>query len=161
MADMIVKLYELSRGAAAQACERCAGVSIRRAGAFERHQVVAWVEARFPPGWGSECRVAFSRQPISCFVAVKEGRLLGFACYNTTARGFFGPTGVDEAARGAGVGTALLMESLEALMADGHAYAIIGGVGPRQFYERAVGAVEIPGSTPGLYRDRIKPSGGD
>ena len=36
---------------------------------------------------------------------------------------------------------------------EGHAYAIIGGVGPKDFYSRVVGAIEIPGSDPGIYRD--------
>ena len=35
--------------------------------------------------------------------------------------------------------------------ADGFAYAIIGGVGPAAFYAKAVGAVDIAGSTPGIY----------
>jgi hypothetical protein len=30
-------------------------------------------------------------------------------------------------------------------------YAIIGGVGPAEFYAKAVGAVPIEGSTPGIY----------
>ena len=156
MADMLVKLYDLPESGPSQARVASVGVNIRRARAFERHQVVSWVEARFPPGWGSECRVAFSRVPVSCFVATRSGELLGFACHGTTARGFFGPTGVDEDARGQGIGKALLMVCMDALRADGHAYAIIGGVGPRAFYEKAVGAVEIPGSTPGIYGDRIK-----
>jgi GNAT superfamily N-acetyltransferase len=46
-------------------------------------------------------------------------------------RGFFGPAGVAESARGFGLGKALLMKALEALREIGHAYAIIGGVEPR------------------------------
>jgi predicted N-acetyltransferase YhbS len=70
-------------------------------------------------------------------------------------RGFFGPTGVAESARGLGIGKALLMLSLEALRESGHAYAIIGGVGPREFYAKACGAIEIPGSDPGVYGDLL------
>lgn len=38
-------------------------------------------------------------------------------------------------------------------VAQGYAYAIIGGVGPhvQGFYEKAVGAVLIEGSEPGVY----------
>ncbi len=154
---MIVSLYDLPQRTPFVDVMREAGISIRRARAFERHQVVPWVSERFWPGWASEVEVSFARLPISCFVAVKEGKLLGFACYETTARGFFGPTGVDEAARGQGVGTALLMTTLRAMHVEGYAYAIIGGVGPKEFYAVTVGAVEIPDSSPGIYGDRIKP----
>jgi hypothetical protein len=53
------------------------------------------------------------------------------------------------------LGKALLMKSLEALREDGYAYAIIGGVGPREFYANACGAIEIPGSDPGIYADLL------
>lgn len=43
------------------------------------------------------------------------------------------------------------------MRAAGYAYAIIGGVGPADFYARAVGAVEIPDSTPGIYADMLSP----
>jgi len=33
----------------------------------------------------------------------------------------------------------------------GYAYAIIGDVGPSAFYERTVGAIQIPDSAPGIY----------
>jgi hypothetical protein len=37
----------------------------------------------------------------------------------------------------------------------GYAYAIIGGAGPVDFYQKTVGAIEIEGSVPGIYRDRL------
>jgi len=37
----------------------------------------------------------------------------------------------------------------------GYGYAIIGGVGPADFYTKVAGAVEIEGSSPGIYRDRL------
>ena len=79
--------------------------------------------------------------------------MLGFACHDTTAPGFFGPTGTAETARGRGIGAALLASTLQAMRMDGYAYAIIGGVGEhvRGFYEKTVGAVVIDGSTPGIY----------
>jgi len=38
----------------------------------------------------------------------------------------------------------------------GYAYGIIGGAGPTEFYERAVGATVILDSVPGIYADPIK-----
>jgi hypothetical protein len=49
------------------------------------------------------------------------------------------------------VGRALLLSALHAQRARGYAYAIIGGVGPSEFYAKTVAAIAIPGSTPGIY----------
>ena len=38
------------------------------------------------------------------------------------------------------------------MKALGYGYAIIGGVGPAEFYEKAVGATIIQGSEPGIYK---------
>ena len=148
-ADILVRLYALPpldlSGMGAT------GVTIRRPIAPERHVIVAWVAREFELGWASEVEVAFTNHPPSCFVAVKGQDILGFACYDATARGLFGPTGVTEVARGRGIGAALLMASLHAMREQGYAYAVIGGVGPAEYYARTVGATLIEGSTPGIY----------
>ena len=97
-----------------------------------------------------------SRQPPTCFLATQGGRLIGFSCHEAIARGFFGPTGVEEASRGKGIGHALLLASLLDLKVMGYAYAIIGDVGPSEFYERTVGAIQIPNSEPGIYAGMLK-----
>lgn len=152
---MLVRLYALPELAPALAAQREAGVDIRRALAPEKHLVVGWVRQQFSAKWASECEVAFSGHPISCFVAIESGKLVGFACYDATYKGFFGPTGVSEAFRGRGIGKALLLVCLHTMAAQGYGYAIIGGVGPAEFYARTVGAVEIEGSTPGIYRGAL------
>ena len=154
MIDMLVRLYDLPDSAALYAEVAASGVTLRRARAFEKHTVAAFART-FSEKWASEVEVALSRQPVACFIATREKRILGFACYDTTMRGFFGPTGVAQEARGMGLGKALLFKSLEALRETGHAYAIIGGVGPREFYEKVCGAIEIPGSDPGIYGDLL------
>lgn len=153
MIDMLVRLYELPDPCGVYAGLEERGIVLRRARAYERHIVAGWAGEHFSPKWESEVKVAFSRQPVTCFVATREKEILGFACYETTARGFYGPTGVGESARGAGIGKALLFKCMEGLKEMGYVYGVIGGVGPREFYEKAVGAVEIPGSDPGIYRD--------
>ena len=45
--------------------------------------------------------------------------------------------------------------ALSAMAADGYAYAIIAGVGPIDFYKKAVNAIEIPKSSPGIYRGML------
>lgn len=38
---------------------------------------------------------------------------------------------------------------------EGYAYAIVGSVGPVNFYEKTVSAVMIDGSDPSIYKDLI------
>lgn len=144
--DLLVKLYDLP------AIPPLPGIDIRAALAPEREPLLDWVEARFGRGWRGEVAGAFGTCPVRCQIAVEDRRILGFACWDVTAKGLFGPTGVDEAARGRGVGKALLLSTLWSLRHAGYAYAVIGGAGPVEFYSAACGAEPIPGSEPGLYR---------
>lgn len=156
MTDMLVKLYDLADVAPLIVKLRDQGIVIRVAMAYEKHHVVEWVRRTFGAGWASECDVAFSNRPVSCFIAAEKGMIVGFACYHSTCKDFFGPTGVAEVRRGQGIGKALFLSCLHAMAADGYAYAIIGGVGPTDFYAKAAGATTIEGSTPGIYRDGLK-----
>ena len=155
MIDMLVRLYDLPDNAALYHGVAEKGVTLRRARAFEKHTVATFAKANFSEKWVSEIEVALSRQPVACYIATRDKEILGFACFDTTQRGFFGPTGVLESARGLGLGKALLMKALEALREIGYAYAIIGGVGPKEFYAKNCGAIEIPGSDPGTYADLL------
>lgn len=155
MIDMLVRLYDLPDPTAIYQKIAAEGITLRRARAFEAHSVATFVQNHFSEKWVSEAQVALSRQPIACFIATREQQIVGFACYDTTQRGFFGPTGVAEDARNLGLGKALLFKSLQALLELGHAYAIIGGVGPKEFYAKVCGAIEIPGSDPGVYADLL------
>lgn len=129
---------------------------IRRAQPFELTQVRTFVAENFSQSWADEISVGFARQPISVFVATIDRELVGFAAYECTRRGFFGPTGVIPAAQGKGVGKDLLLASLHALASMGYVYAIIGAAGPVRFYQKAVGAIIIPDSEPGIYTDSLK-----
>ncbi|MGJ8673295.1 GNAT family N-acetyltransferase [Rubritalea sp.] len=153
MIDMLVNLYELPDASELYQKLDGQGIILRRANAYERHIVADWVGEHFSPKWVSEVKVAFSRQPITCYIATRDKQILGFACIETTAKGFYGPTGVSEEARGTGIGKALLFRCMEALKESGYVYGVIGGVGPREFYEKTIGATEIPNSDPGVYRD--------
>jgi len=115
-----------------------------------------WVRQTFGAAWASECEVAFSNHPVSCFIAVEDSKIIGFACYDATCKDFFGPEGVSEAARGRGIGKTLLLSCLHAMIAQGYAYAIIGGAGPVDFYAKTTGAVIIEGSVPGIYRGMLR-----
>jgi GNAT superfamily N-acetyltransferase len=156
MPDMLVRLYDLPEFESLESFERKTGVVIRRAIAPEKHVITDWIGQHFGRGWVSEAEVAFARNPVTCLIAVQEGKLVGFACYDATMRGFFGPTGVDEAERGRGVGKLLFLYSLQLMRNDGYGYAIIGGAGPTGFYEKTAGAVSIPDSVPGIYKGMLR-----
>ncbi|MBD7970222.1 GNAT family N-acetyltransferase [Paenibacillus gallinarum] len=155
MPDMLVKLYDLPEVESLRSYGQRTGVTIRRAIAPEKHVVADWVGKHFGKGWVSEAEVAFSRSPITCLVAVENGKMLGFACYDATVKGFFGPTGVDEKERGRGIGKMLLLYALDYMKQEGYGYAIIGGAGPTQFYAKTTGATVIEGSVPGMYKGML------
>ncbi len=150
---MLVRLYNLPLSGDLFCQLEEQGITIRRARPYEKHIVQDWVGKNFSPKWVSECGIAFTRQPVSCYIATREKKILGFACCEVTARGFLGPMGVGEDTRAAGLGKALLLAALNHLHDMGYVYAIIGGVGPAAFYEHCVNAIPIPDSSPGLYVD--------
>lgn len=156
MPDLLIRLYDLPQDAAA-ARLAAAGVVVRRALPPERELVLDWIGARFPRIWVSEAAVALSHLPVRCWIAVKDEQLVGFACHDATAKGFFGPTGVDAEARGQGIGEALLLATLKGMREAGYAYGVIGAPGPLDFYKRRLDAFEIPGSEPGAYRGMLRP----
>lgn len=154
MADLLVKLYKWKPS------DRTPpeGVTIRRAFAAEKRLVAQWVSEHFGERWASECEISFMRQPVACFIATDDLNVMGFAAYDATARGFFGPTGVMESARQKGIGHALLAATLQDMASQGYAYGIIGATNSPEFYRKEVDAIEIPESTPGFYRGMLKPS---
>jgi GNAT superfamily N-acetyltransferase len=155
MTDLLVKLYDLPDAADPVEALNRKGIKIRRAMAYEKHLAVNWVRQTFGRRWASECDVSFANRPISCYVATHGGEIVGFASFDSTALGFFGPTGVAEHFRGRGVGKALLLACLHGMRQKGYAYAIIGSVGPTAFYSSVLNVLEIPDSTPGVYRDML------
>ena len=150
--DMLVKLYDLPDSSELFTGLAKADISIRRAMAPDKHKVLAFVKKEFSDAWADETDVAFARQPITCFIAAHKRDLVGFACHDATCVNFFGPTGVAAGARNKGIGAALLFACLADMRSQGFAYAIIGGVGPAEFYVKTVGAIPIEGSAPGIYR---------
>jgi GNAT superfamily N-acetyltransferase len=153
--DLLVNLHSRKLTALA---ERVAMVeaAIRVALPPELHIVQRFVRDNFSDYWVSEATVAMAHQPPGCLIAIVKGELVGFACYDATARGFFGPTGIAEAHRSRGIGLALLYRTLEAMKAQGYAYAVIGSVGPTEFYANAVGAVPIEADREDIYQGLLR-----
>jgi GNAT superfamily N-acetyltransferase len=155
VADLLVRLYDLP-AFEATAKVAAAGITIRRALSPERYFIIEWVREKFGEIWAGEVSAGLARMPVTVLVAVKDDALLGFACFDTSAKGFFGPTGVDETARGQGIGEALLIATLRSMREEGYAYAVIGDPGPVEFYKKRLDALEIPGSKPGIYKGMLR-----
>jgi predicted N-acetyltransferase YhbS len=122
----------------------------------ELHLIQSWVREHFSEYWVSEVTVAMAHQPPGCLVAILDGQLVGFACYDATVRGFFGPTGVAESHRGKNIGLALFYHTLAAMKSHGYAYAIIGSAGPVDFYVKALGAVPIEANGEDIYQGLLR-----
>jgi hypothetical protein len=156
MSDMLVKLYEIQDDWVFLNEQAAHGVTLRKPIGPEKRHVIDWVSTHFGDAWASEADAALARQPVTCFIALHRATLIGFACYDATALGFFGPGGVAEPFRGKGTGRALLLACLLDMKLKGYGYAIIGDAGPTGFYAKTVGAVEIPNSTPGVYKHMLR-----
>lgn len=151
MPDMLVRLYDLPDAAPVMQRVENGGFRVRRAAGWDRIRLREFIRANFQDIWAMEADRAFSWTPITCYVATKDGEIVGFAVYECTMHDYFGPTGVREDLRGNGLGEALLLASLGSMREMGYAYAIIGAVGPAEFYKKAVGATVIRGSDPGIF----------
>lgn len=155
MEDMLVKLYELPDYSNIISDLKSDNIKISRAMSPDKYQILEWIENNSSIYAKGEASVCFSNKPISLFVASKGNQIIGYACYNATKLGFFGPTRVFDTFQGKGIGKALLYVSLLSMQNEGYGYAIIGGVGPKEFYKKSVNAIEIPNSNPGVYKDFI------
>ncbi|MEZ0310175.1 MAG: GNAT family N-acetyltransferase [Myxococcota bacterium] len=150
--DMLIKLYDLPAAPPALA----AGIAVRKPIGPEHDLVRAWISEHFSRGWASEAGVALANRPASLFIATRDDALLGFCCYDATAKAFVGPIGVLETTRGTGVGAHLLRACLTDMIAVGYGYGIVGYVGAADFFRKVAGAVEIDGSTPGVYGGMLR-----
>jgi hypothetical protein len=153
MTDLLVRLYDLKYDWRFVEEQAQLGITIRKPIGSEKRLIVDWVQTMFSDGWASECDVACSYHPMRCFIATRPNKLIGFACYDSAGLGFFGPIGVEESERGLGTGKALLLACLLDMKLQGYGYAVIGFVGPAEWYQKTVGAIEIPDSSPSIWRD--------
>lgn len=120
---------------------RAGGVCIRQAVADQRDAARAWMRQHFPGGWELEVDLTFEFAPIPLWLAWDGDKIVGFAMHGVEMfEGGFGPTGVDEAYRGKGIGGALLLRTMADMQQRGITACEIPWVGPIRFYSNIVGA---------------------
>lgn len=109
MAGMLVKLYsqrkEDNRDILAKE-----GITLRRALAIDKQPIVNFISSQFNDicsGWVDECVATLYRQPTTCFIAIEYKKVIGFACFDATAKGMVGPIGVHDSYRNKGIAKAL------------------------------------------------------
>jgi len=154
--DMLVKLYDLPDNIPGLKELKKQGILIKRALPVDKHRIIEFIKDTFSKGWASECDTCFSNKPVTCFIAVKEKKIIGFACYDATARNFFGPMGITYTYRGKGIGRVLLLKCLLSMKEAEYAYAIIGCVDDAvEFYHKTVNAIIIDDSFPGIFSRMI------
>lgn len=142
--DMIVNLTKLPKGP-----ELAEDIKLKRAFIGDKGRIIDFVKSNFQPTWAYEVEHAIMQSPSKCFIATRNGELLGFACYDSSAKGFFGPTGVLDSERGNKIGAALLIRTFEAMREYGYGYGIIGWVNEAEmFYRKIVNAEYIPNGEP-------------
>jgi len=141
--DMIVNLTKLPD------MKENRRLKIKRAFVGDKAAILAFVEANFQKSWVYEVEHALMAEVSKCFIATENGEIIGFVCYDSSAKGFFGPIGVLEERRKENIGQALLIRTLNAMKEYGYGYAIIGWVSEaEQFYKKTVGAEYIKGGSP-------------
>ncbi|MGA7616702.1 MAG: GNAT family N-acetyltransferase [Thermoanaerobaculia bacterium] len=118
-----------------------ATIVIRRAGTHERDAIRRFIEEQFGRAWALEALRALDHPDPILHVAGRSGSYVAFAAgdANNHGLGGFGPTGTIRAARGCGIGSALLSRVLGELSARGYQEAIIPWVAETSMYRR-VGA---------------------
>jgi GNAT superfamily N-acetyltransferase len=144
MPDMLCSLVRLPKVEPLLEELRKEDITVRRPNPWDRTALAEFIETHFSKGWSDEIATAFASKPITCYIALDKGKIIGFGGYDCTRRNFFGPTGVNEEYRGKGIGKAIFYACLYGLQELGYVYAIIGDAGPVKFYEKAVGAMVIP-----------------
>jgi len=155
MPDMLVNLYAMPNHDGYLEELREKGIEIKRAMAVNRDAIHNYIASTFNEGWANEAERGIWQQTPTTFVAVKDREIIGFASYDCTGLGYFGPLGVSESERKSGVGRALTLRCLDAMREKGYGYAIIGWAGPTKFYEKIANAVVIEGEDKAIYKNMV------
>jgi mycothiol synthase len=117
-------------------------IDVRRLGRGDEAAFAAYLGASWGTGWQYQGLQALrsGREPLPGHLALAGDAVVGFAVYDVTRPGWFGPIGTAAARRGKSVGTALLHACLFDWQRQGRHRGEIAGIGPLYFYVTACDA---------------------
>ena len=149
--DLVVNLYNLPNDE--DPTERMAqkGIQIKRALAPDKTEILDFIKREFSQGWADEAEKAIFQS--TCYIATKDKKVVGFACYDSTALGYYGPLGVAKDMRKFGIGSALTAKCLRAMREKGYGYIIINA-GPVDYYIKGLNA-KVIGDHKGVYTNMV------
>jgi len=138
--DLLINLYQKEEFYSNDILIKDKDVVVKRLLSPNADDLIEFVESNFSKKWASEIKAAVYKSNPTCFVAVKNSEIIGFSCYDATAKSYFGPTGVSQTYRKNNIGQVLFLKTLDALKHDGYGYAIVGGVSRQveSFYSKYV-----------------------
>lgn len=146
--DMIVNLYLKDIWHTNGKCD------IRHIFPSDKDRLLSFIQSEFPneKGWVMEAEHGWYEGTV--VIAVENMNIVGFACYDCSGKGYFGPFGVASAYRGKHIGIELMYAVFDAMKQKGYGYAVIGWVSdnregsPTEFYKKWAMASYIPHSDP-------------
>jgi len=151
--DIIVNLYNLPEYEDQRPKLAEQGIFIKRAVSPDKTEILDFIRREFSNGWADEAEKAIFNCPSSCYIAVCDHKVVGFACYDSVALGYYGPLGVAASMRKKGIGEALTFCCLNAMREKGYGYIIINA-GPVEYYIKHLNA-QVIGDHKGVYTNMI------
>lgn len=106
-------------------------------------QTLEWIEEHFSVFWRTEAKIAMENDFGGVLIARKNKEILGFSTYGSLHPSWFGPVGVSKDARGLGIGTVLLFETLKVLRENGQRIVTIPWTSHLFYYTQLPGVTRI------------------
>lgn len=121
--------------------------SVRKVTKSDYEILLRFIENNFSKEWAQTIKDGLLVEDPTIYIAIGHaGEIIGFAAFDVFQKKkcYFGPMGVAKSNRINGIGYSLLHHCLREMKEIGYEYAVIGGAGPIEFYEKACKAVVIP-----------------
>lgn len=153
--NVVVNLYNLPDDIEADyrpAMEKV-GVQIKRAMAPDKTAILDFIRTEFSQGWADEAEKALWNNPSTLYIAVADKKVVGFAAYDSTCLGCYGPLGVASTHRKMGIAQALTSACLKSMREKGY-WVAVWQAGPVEYYVKHLNA-KILDDHPGVYVNMI------
>ncbi len=105
-------------------------------------EATAFAREKFSETWARELEIAVKKDDAKAFMAISEGKVVGFSAHSVYRKSYFGPLATDSEFRGKGIGDSLLWASLDSMNQQGTSVAEINWISEESlpFYVKTCGA---------------------